>query len=55
MNEPVDGLMVTTAGLLLIHDPPVVISVSEPVEPAQILSVPAIAAGIGNTVTARVT
>jgi hypothetical protein len=47
-------VIVATEALLLVHERPEVISVSEVVVPVQIIIVPAIAAGSGLMVTVAV-
>ncbi len=48
---PVENPIVATEGVLLVHTPPVVASVSVVVKPTHTEVVPAIAAGLGLMVT----
>ena len=52
MNTPVTLSMVPTAGVVLLHEPPAVVLVSESVPETQIDVPPAIGAGNGLTVKA---
>jgi len=55
ITNPLDELTVATAGLLLVHRPPVMVEVNELIDPTQSSVEPLITPALGDAVTVTTT